>query len=142
MPDVEPLSLAPLAAAPVTTSVEMHVGEGAPQARPEPAPIGAPPAAPPHQPDAVAVAIPAIIIPNVMREVERLRGMTLAYWQDHVERTMATGRAILASGSPQAAARLQVTYLQSSLASGVAHAGAWARLSTEIARDMMPFRGR
>lgn len=130
MPDVEPLSPAPLMAAPVTTApAEMHADAGVPQAEPEPAP---------YEPDAAA----CVAIPNVMREVERLHGMTLAYWQDHVERTMATGRAILVSGSPQAAARLQMTYLQTSFASGIAHAGALARLSTEIARDMMPLRGR
>ena len=78
----------------------------------------------------------------VLHEVDRLRGMTMAFWQDHLERTMAAGQAIMTCPSPQAAMALQVSYLQASLASGIAHASKLARLSTEIARNIGPFRGR
>jgi hypothetical protein len=79
---------------------------------------------------------------TVLHEVDRLRGMTIAFWQDHLERTMAAGQAIMTCPSPQAAMALQVSYLQASLASGIAHASRLARLSTEIARNIGPFRGR
>jgi Phasin protein len=74
--------------------------------------------------------------------VERLSGGTVAFWQDHLERTMATGQAIMTCSSPQAAVALQMSYLQASLASGIAHAGNLARLSTAIARSIGPVRGR
>jgi Phasin protein len=74
--------------------------------------------------------------------VERLSGGTVAFWQDHLERTMAAGQAIMTCSSPQAAAALQMSYLQASLASGIAHAGNLARLSTAIARSIGPVRGR
>ena len=79
---------------------------------------------------------------TVLHEVDRLRGITLAFWQDHLERTMTAGQAIMTCPSPQAAMALQVSYLQASLASGIAHASNLARLSTEIARTIGPFRGR
>jgi hypothetical protein len=74
--------------------------------------------------------------------VEHLSGETVAFWQDHLERTMAAGQAIMTCSSPQAAVALQMSYLQASLASGIAHAGNLARLSTAIARSIGPVRGR
>ena len=78
----------------------------------------------------------------MLQEVDRLRGVTLAFWRDHLERSMAAGQAVLTSPSPQAAMAVQVSYLQASLASGIAHAGNLARLSTEIVRSIGPLRGR
>jgi hypothetical protein len=79
---------------------------------------------------------------TVLHEVDRLRGMTLAFWQAHLERTMAAGQAIMTCHSPQAAMALQVSYLQASLVSGITHASNLARLSTEIARNIGAFRSR
>jgi Phasin protein len=79
---------------------------------------------------------------TVLDEVERLRGVIVAFWQDHLERTMAAGQSIMACPSPQAAMAVQMSYLQASFASGIAHAGNFARLSTEIARNIRAVRGR
>jgi hypothetical protein len=88
--------------------------------------------------DAVVPADPA----PASTEARHLHGATLRFWQDQLERSMAAGQAIMLCRSPQEAVRLQIAYVQSSLASGLAHAGELARLSQDIARDMLPFQPR
>jgi hypothetical protein len=44
--------------------------------------------------------------------------------------------------SPDAAIRLQIAYIQATLASGIEHAGQVARLSQDVARDMRPSQPR
>ena len=122
---------------------------------PEPA---APTEAPPEPPSAVAEPAKPIIEPAApaasvepampadpapaLREVRPLHGITLRFWQDQLERTVATGQAMVLCRSPQEAVRLQIAYVQASLASGLEHAGQAARLSQEIARHMLPFHPR
>ena len=113
----------------------------------EPPADAAPPAAslPPEAsaPDAPAPepSVPAAPAPAVP-EVRDLHGITLRFWQDQLERTLATGQAIMLCRSPQEAVRLQIAYVQATLASGLEHAGQAARLSQGIARDMLPLRPR
>lgn len=105
----------------------------APTATAEPAqPFGEPAAAP----------VEAADLAPARREIPDLHGITLRFWQAQLERTVATGQAIMLCRSPQAAARLQIGYVQASLASGLAHAGEVARLSRSMARDMLPSRPR
>ena len=109
---------------------------------PEPASAAAEPIVEPAEPTAsVGPGVPADPAP-ALREVRRLHGITLRFWQDQLERTLATGQAIMLCRSPQEAVRLQIAYVQASLASGLEHAGQAARLSQDIARDMLPLRPR
>ena len=55
---------------------------------------------------------------------------------------MAAGQAIMLCRSPQEAVRLQIAYVQATLASGLEHAGEQARLSRDIALDMLSFQPR
>jgi hypothetical protein len=72
----------------------------------------------------------------------RLHGIGLRFWQDQLERAMATGRAFMMCRSPDAAIRLQIAYIQATLASGIEHAGQVARLSQDVVRDMRPSQPR
>lgn len=71
-----------------------------------------------------------------------LQGIGLRFWQDQLERAMATGRAFMVCRSPDAAIRLQIVYLQATLASGIEHAGQVARLSQDFARGVLPSQPR
>jgi hypothetical protein len=71
-----------------------------------------------------------------------LQGIGLRFWQDQLERAMATGRAFMMCRSPDAAIRLQIAYIQATLASGIEHAGQVARLSQDVVRDMRPSQPR
>jgi hypothetical protein len=53
---------------------------------------------------------------------------------------MATGQAIMVCRSPHEAVRLQIAYVQATLASGLEPAGQVAHLSHDIARDTWPIR--
>ena len=110
---------------------------------PEPATVMVALAEPPEAEPVAAgePAVPADPAP-ALRQVRHLHGITLRFWQEQLERTMATGQAIMLCRSPQEAVRLQVTYIQATLASGYAHAGEVSRLSQDIARDMLPLRPR
>jgi hypothetical protein len=100
----------------------------------------------PAMPAERARARPAGAAPDVaapaLREVQHLHGIALRFWQDQLERTVATGQAIMVSRSPQEAVRLQIAYAKATLAAGFEHAGHLARLSQRIARDMLPLRPR
>jgi hypothetical protein len=127
-------SLPPVASAPEATAFDAPA--------PEPASAAAEPIVEAAEPAAsVEPGVPADPAP-ALREVRHLHGITLRFWQDQLERTMATGQAIMLCRSPQEAVRLQIAYVQASLASGLEHAGQAARLSQDIARDMLPLRPR
>jgi hypothetical protein len=96
-------------------------------------PVAAKPAIAPVQP---------VAAPPLASEIGRLQGITVGFWQEQLERTVTTGQAIMTSPSPVAAARLQMAYVQASLTSGMQHAGQLARLSQEIARDLLRPRAR
>jgi hypothetical protein len=100
----------------------------------------------PAMPAEPAKARPPGAAPDVaapaLREVQHLHGITLRFWQDQLERTVATGQAIMVCRSPQEAVRLQIAYAKATLAAGFEHAGHLARLSQGIARDMLPLRPR
>lgn len=80
--------------------------------------------------------------PGLQALPRRLHSIGLRFWQDQLERAMATGQAIMVCRSPEAAVRLQMAYVQATLASGIEHAGQMARLSQDIARDMLPSQPR
>lgn len=77
-----------------------------------------------------------------LREVQRLQGISLSFWQDQLKRAMATGQAIMVCRSPQAAIGLQMAYIQATLASGFEHTGQLTRLSQDIARNLLSTRPR
>lgn len=86
---------------------------------------------------AIAETVPALqALPG------RLHSISLRFWQGQLERAMATGQAITVCWSPVAAIRLQMAYVQATLASGIEHASQVARLSQDIARDMLPSHPR
>ena len=127
----------PADAAPPAASLPPEAS--APEASAPDAPAPDAPAPEPSVPaDPNVPAAPAPALP----EVRDLHGITLRFWQDQLERTLATGEAIMLCRSPQEAVRLQIAYVQASLASGLEHAGQAARLSQGIARDMLPLRPR
>jgi hypothetical protein len=127
VPPVE--SLPPEAAAPEAPAPDAPSATAEPMIEPAEPAASAGPAAP---------GDPA----PALREVRHLQGITLRFWQDQLERTVATGQAIMLCRSPQEAVRLQIAYVQASLASGLEHAGQAARLSQDIARDMLPLPPR
>jgi hypothetical protein len=135
-PEVEPPMPEPLLEVPV-------VAPERPIPAPEPATVMVALAEPPEA-EPVAAGEPAVPADPAaaLRQVRHLHGITLRFWQDQVERTVATGQAIMLCRSPQEAVRLQVAYIQATLASGYAHAGEVSRLSQDIARDMLPLRPR
>jgi hypothetical protein len=96
--------------------------------------------------DAAAQAFPAgaevASTAPVLKEVGRLQGITLSFWQDQLERTMTTGQAIMVCRSPEEAIRLQLAYVRASLVSGIQRAGEVTRWAPEIARDALPSRRR
>jgi hypothetical protein len=124
------------------TGVEAPAEAVAPAASTPPAAAAAEPAKPTIElamlSDPVIPADPA----PAWTEARHLHGATLRFWQEQLERSMAVGQAIMLCRSPQEAVRLQIAYVQASLASGLAHAGELARLSQGIARDMLPFQPR
>jgi hypothetical protein len=77
-----------------------------------------------------------------LREVQRLQGISLSFWQDQLKRTMATGQAIMVCRSPQAAIGLQMAYFRATLASGFEHASQLTRLSQDITRNLSSTRPR
>jgi hypothetical protein len=96
----------------------------------------------PREIGAGAEEAPSAALTTVVDEIKRLRGATTAFWQDHLERTVAAGQAIVSCPTPQAAMVLQMSYLRASLASTIAHAVNLARLSTEIIRTVGLLRDR
>jgi hypothetical protein len=149
--EVEAPGSEPLLAAPV---FEAPGGEpptdAAPPAASLPPEASAPEATAPDAPapEPASAAAEPIIEPGVpadraaLPQVRDLHGITLRFWQDQLERTLATGQAIMLCRSPQEAVCLQIAYVQASVASGFEHAGRAARLSQDIARDMLPLRPR
>jgi hypothetical protein len=112
-PEVEPPMPEPLLEVPV-------VAPERPIPAPEPATVLVARAEPPEA-EPVAAGEPAV--PADPAPARDLHDITLRFWQDQLERIMATGQAIMLCRSPQEAVRLQVTYIQATLASGYAHAG-------------------
>jgi hypothetical protein len=71
-----------------------------------------------------------------------LPGITLSFWQEQLERTLTAGQAILVCRSPEEAVRLQLAYMQATLASGFERAREVTRWSQAMVREVLPSRPR
>ena len=132
---VEPAIEETSAAAPVVAEVEdPQKEEAAPAPAPEPErvpePVKATPAtAKPARPWRAGTG--AAPLPGIA-----------SFWQEHLERTMTAGQAILVCRSPEEVVRLQLAYVQATLVSGIERVGMVSRWSQDMVREVLPSRPR
>jgi len=136
-PEAEPVAAEAPAAAPQETPMPAAAAEpiGAQAAGAAPAPQEAAAEAAPPEPVPAPVSAPPA-------GAASLPGITFGFWQEQLERTMATGRAILVCRALEEALRLQLSYMQATVVSGFERVGLMTRWSQERVREALPSRER